>query len=175
MAMRIRIERTATPASATRRRSLTVAAATGVAIVLLGGVSYAWWTAGGSGNATVGSLTAQPLTIAASSPAVSDMYPGKAKQALTFTVTNPNAYTVVLNASPTIGAAVSSDATACAVNATNLTVTTGPYTMTGTLTVTAGATVSLSVASFVQLPGTAGDGCQGKTFTFPVSVSGQQQ
>lgn len=175
MALRIRIERTEVPRSASRRRGLTLTAATIVAGVLVTGVSYAFWSATGSGSATVGTLTAQTLTIAATSPVVSDMYPGKPKQALGFVVTNPNSYSVLLNSSPTIGTAASSDATNCPVNATNISVASGPYTMTGTLLVPAGGSVTLSVAGYVQLASTAGDGCQGKTFTFPVSVTGQQQ
>lgn len=171
--LRIRIERTEAPRSASRRRAITLTAAAIVAGVLVTGVSYAYWTATGSGTATVGSGTAQTMTIAASSPVVSDMYPGKAKQALTFTVTNPNPYAVQLNASPTIGAGTSSNEVACPY-ATSISVAPGPLTMTGTLLVPASGTVTLSVAAYVQLVSGALDGCQSKTFTFPVSVTGTQ-
>jgi hypothetical protein len=170
--IRIRIERDSVPRSSARRRAWTLATATVVAGVLVTGVSYAFWSATGTGNATVGSATAQALGVVASSPVVADMYPGKAKQALTFTVSNNNPYVVVLNASPTVAAATTSNG-GCPTS--NLTITPGPYTMTGTLTVPASGSVSLSIANFVQLSGTALDACQGITFTFPVTVTGTQQ
>jgi hypothetical protein len=100
------------------------------------------------------------------------MYPGKPRQALTFTVSNTNPYPVLLSNVPTVGAPTTSDP-ACATS--NLSMPAGPYTLTGTLTVPASGSVSLSIANFVQLIGTAPDACQGDTFTFPITVSGQQQ
>ena len=175
--LRIRIERTNAPASATRRRSLTVVAATAVAVVLVGGVSYAFWTATGTGNATVASVTAQALTV--SNVAVADLYPGKPAQALTFTVTNSNPYAVGLSSTITLGA-VTSGSGACA--ASNLTLSSGPYTIVSPASLVvpakAGATngtLSVTTNNFVQLASGALDACQNVTFTIPVNVTGTQQ
>lgn len=152
------------------RRAVTLAVTTVVAGVLVTGVSYAYWTATGTGSATVSSLTAQALTVAASSPVVSDLYPGKPTQALTFVITNPNPYAVDVT-SATLGTATSSDATSCPMS--NLTITPGPYSLN--INVPSGGTATGSIAGFVQMKTTALDGCQGRTFTFPLTVTGSQQ
>jgi hypothetical protein len=170
MSLRIRIERTDVPRSATRRRTLTLAAATVVAGVLVTGVSYAFWTATGSGSATVSSATAAALTVTSSSPVVSDLYPGKPTQALTFVISNTNGYAVNVT-SAALGTATSSDATNCPT--TNLTITAGPYTLN--LVAPANGSVNGSIAGFVQMKTTAGNLCQGVTFTFPLTISGTQQ
>jgi hypothetical protein len=170
MSLRIRIERTDAPVSATRRRGWTLAATTVVAGVLVTGVSYAYWTATGSGSATVGSATAQALTVTSSSPVVADLYPGKAAQALTFVITNPNSYAVNIT-SASLGVSTSSDSVNCAIS--NLTLLSGPFTVN--ITVPAGGSANGSIAGFVTMKTTAVDGCQGKTFTFPLTLTGSQQ
>jgi hypothetical protein len=171
MALRIKLERTEGAApSVRRRRGWTVAAATVVAGVLVTGVSYAFWTATGSGSATVASVTAQALSVTSSSPVVSDLYPGKATEALTFVITNPNPYAVNVT-SAALGTATSSDATNCPT--TNLTVLAGPYALN--LVAPANGSVNGSIANFLQMKSTAGNLCQGITFTFPLTISGTQQ
>jgi hypothetical protein len=158
--------------SRTRRRSLTLAAATVVAGVLVTGVSYAWWTATGTGTATVGSVTAAPLGITPGS--VADLYPGKPVEAVTFTVTNTNPYAVVLG-SPTLGTVTSNSEGTCPA-ATNITVSAGPYTFAGSpVTVPASGSVSVSVNGLVQMKTSALDACQSKIFNFPFTLTGTQQ
>jgi hypothetical protein len=101
---------------------------------------------------------------------VADLYPGKPTEALTFTISNPNPYAVGVTAA-TLGTASSSDAVNCPIS--NLTIAPGPYALS--VTVPAGGTASASIAGFVQMKTTAGDGCQGKTFTFPLTLTGSQQ
>jgi hypothetical protein len=170
MGIRIHVERTDGSASATRRRTLTVAAATVVAVVLVGGVSYAFWSATGSGNATVSAVTAQALTVGASSPVVADLYPGKPTESLAFVITNPNSYAVNVS-SASFGTATSSDAVNCPIG--NLAIASGPFALS--VTVPAGGSANASIANAVQMKTTAGDGCQGKTFTIPITVTGTQQ
>jgi hypothetical protein len=155
-----------------RRRGWTIAAATVVAGVLVSGVSYAYWTATGSGTATVGSVTAVPLGI---TPGVlTDLYPGKPVEAITFTVTNTNSYPVLLG-SPTLGAVTSNNEGTCG-GVANLTVTPGPYTFAGSpVTVPASGSISVSINNFVQMKTTAVDACQTKIFNFPFTLTGTQQ
>ena len=152
------------------RRGLALAVTTVVAGVLVTGVSQAYWSATGTGAATVDSTTAQALAVTASSPVVSDLYPGKPTQALTFVVSNPNPYAVNVS-SVTLGTATSSDATNCPIS--NLTITPGPYSLS--VNVPAGGTANASIPSFVQMKTTALDGCQGKRFTFGLTLTGSQQ
>src|SRR3954469_16280675 len=173
MSFRIRIERTEVPMGATRRRSLTVAAATVVAVVLVGGVSSAFWTATGSGNATASSVTASTLSV--SNVSVADMYPNKPMQSLTFTVSNPNPYAVQLNTGITIGTVTTSSGSC---GAGNLTYAVGTVNIVSPASLIVPAksgtngTLSVTTNNFFQLGSGALDACQGVTFTFPVSVSG---
>jgi hypothetical protein len=177
MAFRISIVRTERSDVPKRRRRWTVAAATVVAGVLVSGVSYAYWTATGAGNATIASVTAAALSV--NNVVVADMYPNKAVEGLTFTVSNTNPYAVSLSNTITLGT-VTTGNPACPVG--NLAISAGPYTITGTgpfivpakVGATAG-TLSVTTNSFVQLSGGALDACQGVTFTFPVTVTGTQQ
>ena len=180
MALRIQIVRSGSPMAPSRRRLGVLAIGTFTAGVLLTGVSYAYWTATGTGSASVTSVTAQPLGVAASSPVVADLYPGKAVEAISFVVTNPNPYSVSLG-SPTLGTVTSNNESTCPAG-TNLTVTAGPYTFAGTapfvVPAAVGATpgsLTVSIANFVQMKSTASDPCQGKTFSFPFTVPGTQQ
>ena len=158
------------PATRRRLRGWTVAAATVVAGVLVSGVSYAYWTATGSGSASVTSVTAQPLGVVSSSPVVADLYPGKPMEALTFTIANPNSYGVkILTAS--LGTYTSSSESTCPA-ATNLSVAVGPYTLN--VTVPANSSLNVSIPAFVQMVTGAQDPCQGKTFSFPLTLTGNQ-
>ena len=156
-------------------RGLALAATTVVAVALVSGVSYAFWSATGTGAATISSTTAQALTVTASSPVVADLYPGKPLQALTFVISNPNPYSVAVT-SAALGTVTSSDATNCPTS--NLTWGSGPISLSVTVPAASGGTpgtATAAIPSFVQMKSTALDGCQGKTFTFPLTLSGTQQ
>lgn len=170
MALRIRVERTEVPRATSRRRGLTLAAATVVAGVLLSGVSYAWWTATGAGTATVASVTAQGLTIAPTTPAVVDLYPGKIDP-LTFTVSNNNTYPVTITSVSVVSLA-SSDETACpsSMAAGNISLANGPYTVS--IIVPGKSSATGSIPNFITMNGSAGNGCQTKTFTVTLSATG---
>jgi hypothetical protein len=170
MALRIQLVRSETQAAPRRRRRWTVAVATVVAGILVSGVSYAYWTATGSGSATVASVTAQGLSVTSSSPVVSDLYPGKPVQALTFVISNPNPYIVNVT-SASLGTATSSDPTNCAMS--NLTYSAGPFALN--IDVPAGGSANGTIAGFLQMNSGALNGCQGKTFTFPLTLTGSQK
>jgi hypothetical protein len=158
------------------KRTGTVVAATAVAGVLVTGAAYAYWTATGTGNATVGSLSAQPLAVAAVSTVVSDLYPGKTDD-VSFVVSNPNPYPVGLNGATVTGTPTSSSEAACP-GATNLTIATGPFTLSGTVPAATGSSpgsLTVSIPALVTMKTSADNGCQGRTFSIPISVTGMQQ
>ena len=160
-----------------RGRGWTVAAATVVAGVLVSGVSYAYWTATGSGAATVGSTTALGVGVSSIASPLADLYPGKT-DALSFVLTNPNSYNVSITKITALSI-TSSDTTNCPV--TNVTINSayspvpaGGYNLTPTTVNGTNGTATITLPSFITMNTTALDGCQGKVFTVSMTVTGAQ-
>lgn len=88
-----------------------LAALLGASLTLVGAAAYALWTSTGSGSSGAKALTAQTITVSASSgPA--DLYPGFTQGDLFFTSANTNPYPVTFT-SMTPGSITSSDETNC--------------------------------------------------------------
>lgn len=150
-----------------------------VPAVLCGGTAaWAFWSATGTGSATVSTTSAAPLTVTAGATAPDALYPGRTVS-LPVTVANSNGYTVSLTKLTAVTPA-SSDATACPASniAVNQTVVdamaTGGYTLPTAITVSAGSSTQASLANLITLKSTAPDGCQGRTFTISLSFTGAQ-
>ena len=148
-----------------KRKSIIVGA---VLVVTLGGIAAALWSASGSGSGRARSLTAQSVTVNATTGAA-DLYPGFNGGDLYFTLTNPNPYGVSFS-TMNAGAITSSDPTNCP--ASNITVGNA----TGlSLPVAAGATSgSLSIPNVVTMAAAAPNGCQGVSFDIAVTLTGTQ-
>ncbi len=145
-------------------------AVVGVAVgaVIGGNMAYAAWTANGTGSGNAKALSAQAITVTASTGAA-DLYPGFTAGDVFFTVTNNNPYPVTFTGM-TAGTVTSSDPTNCP--ASNVTVANA----TG-LSIAAAANasgVSRSIADVVSMGHSAPDGCQGVVFTIPLTLSGSQ-
>lgn len=165
------------PATRRRLRGWTVAAATVVAGVLVTGVSYAYWTATGSGSATVSSTSAISLGVASITAPLTDLYPGKT-DALSFVVTNPNPYNVSVTKITALSVA-SSDTTNCpmsnvTINSAYSPVPMGGYNLTATTVNSGNGTATFTLPSFITMNIGALDGCQGKVFTVTLTVTGLQ-
>jgi hypothetical protein len=144
-----------------------------LAVGLIGGVAaagtgaYALWTAGGTGTGTAKALTAQAITVTASTGAA-DLYPGFTGGDLSFTLSNPNPYPVTLNAM-SLGSVTSSNSGACA--ASNVSVAVQPV----SIVLAAGAVNSPQVISdVVTMSSSALDGCQGVSFNVGLTLTGSQ-
>ena len=132
------------------------------------GVAFAAWSASGSGTGQAKAITAQTITVNAST-GTADLYPGFTGGDLYFTLTNANPYAVTFT-SMTAGTVTSSDPTNCP--AANATVSNASGL---SLNVAANSTSGqLSIANVVSMPGTAPDGCQGVTFSVSITLSGSQ-
>jgi len=140
-----------------------------IGVMLVAGVAFAAWTASGTGSGQASSLTAQTVTVTAAT-GTADLYPG-ANGAVYFTLTNNNPYSITFTGA-TVGTITSSSPAACP--STN--VVTGPGPFTGlSLQVAANATSStLSIPNAVSMLHSAPDGCQNKTFTVVLTLSGSQ-
>jgi hypothetical protein len=138
--------------------------------MLVSGVAMASWLSTATGSGRSGAVTAVQLTVNAAS-GTADLYPGATQGNAYFTITNPNPYAVTFT-SMALGSAivntVPGDATACP--PTNVTATGA----TGlTLTVAASTTSPMqSINGIVSMASAAPDGCQGKTFDIPMTLSG---
>jgi hypothetical protein len=139
-----------------------------VAALIGGSVAYALWSANGTGSGNARALTAQTITVTASTGAA-DLYPGFTGGDVYFTLTNPNPYAVTMT-TMTPGAITSSDQANCpaanvsAIGATGLTLNAAANSTTG----------QLSIADVVSMAAGAPDGCQGVTFTISLTLTGTQ-
>ena len=142
-------------------------AGVGVGAVIGGTMAYALWSSTGTGSGNAKALSAQAITVTAATGAA-DLYPGFTQGDVFFTVTNTNPYAVTFTGM-TAGTVVSGDPTNCP--ASNVTVA-NP---TISVAVAAGATnASKSIADVVTMVSGAPDGCQGVTFTIPLTLTGSQ-
>ena len=149
----------------------------GLSVVLAASVAFAAWTATGGGSGSAKAITATPLTtVDASASTTAQLYPGGTGD-LQISFHNPNPYAVTVTAVNYDGTSyISSDKGA---NCTDAPASTHP---TGvTLTNSSGWSFVVPAASDagpftvtgkVSMSNTSDNGCQGATFTIPVTVSG---
>ena len=131
-------------------------------------IGFALWSTNGIGTSTAKALSAQAITVNASS-ATADLYPGFTHGAVNFTITNPNPYPITIS-SVTPGTITSSNQAACA--ASNIT---GAAVSGLALVVPANSTGSAeAVSNVLSMASNAPDGCQGVSFTVALTVAGSQ-
>ncbi len=164
--MKSSIKNTVAGMSRTKKIVLAVTV-TGASVMVVGTVA-ALWSAHGTGNGQSKALTAQTVTVA-SATATADLYPGYSGGKVSFTLANTNPYAITFT-SMTPGTVTSSDQTNCP--ATNVTASA----KTGlTLNVAANATSApLSIDGVAAMSIAAPNGCQGVTFTIPLTLTGMQ-
>lgn len=150
------------------RRVLMVAFGAGTALAL--GVAVAMWSQTGTGSGSAKALDAAPSVVTAGT-ATADLYPGFTQGDVYFKVTNPNPYPVRFT-SMTAGTVTSSDPTNCP--ASNVTVA-GKTGLTIDIPANTSTAVDSTIADVVSMASGAPDGCQGKTFTVAVTLTGSQQ
>ena len=144
----------------------------GIAIIGLvaGGVALAAWSSSPTGTGRSGARTAIELTVTAVN-GTADLYPGTTQGEVFFTLTNPNPYPVVFTSMAPAGAVTNtnaSDATACPASHVTVSSATGL-----SLTVAANSTSgTLSIPDVVSMALAAPDGCQGKSFEIPMTLTG---
>ena len=151
------------------RRAAVTGVAGGLGLAATSGVAYAFWSATGTGSGTVSSASAQLLTVSAAATPVTDLYPGRTVD-LGFSVANPNGYRVRLSALAA-ASVTSSDPAACPASSIALG---APGPLPTPVEVAGGGTASGTVPGLVTMVAAAPDGCQGKTFTVALTLTGSQ-
>jgi hypothetical protein len=144
----------------------TIAVGAAVAVVSIAGVAYAAWTASGTGSGYAKATTAAALsTVDVAATASGDLYPGGVADVV-LKVHNPNKYPVKLTAINNGSGAITASNAACVITGVTFTNQTGEWNVPkeGDLSITLTGAAAMSNAS--------DDGCQGATFTIPVSLVG---
>lgn len=151
-----------------RTRNKVAALVIALTVMLTAGLAVALWTANGTGSGNARALTAQTVTVNATT-GTADLYPGFTGGDVHFTLTNSNPYAVTFD-SMTPGAITSSNPGACpaanvsASSATGLSLPVGANATSG----------AQSIANVVSMDSGAPDGCQGVTFTIALTLTGSQ-
>ena len=157
----------------------------GVTLLLTGGgVAVASWLASGTGQGSARAASVTGLVVSAGSP-VGALYPLPADTtpatgygsgtvgSVATTVSNPNPFPVTIT-SATVGSATASPVggRTCAAGSV-LPTTTAPISLDPPVTLAAGsAPTPVTVPGAVYMVATAEDGCQGASFSVPVTVTG---
>ncbi len=149
-----------------RRRNRKIGVFTLVLVVAFGAAAaFAAWTVGGGGSGTATAVSAQSLTTSTATTTAA-LYPGITGANLYLTVNNSNAFPVTITSVNANGAAVpdSGHAAGC--------VTTGvTYATTATSKIVpASGSLSFTIPS-VAMSNASDTGCQGATFTIPVTFT----
>lgn len=171
---------THTHAKAPHRNRRRAAVVFGVSVLMLGGgVAFAAWTNSGTGDANARATTATSLVVTAGTPA-STLYPEPAGGygdpmvgAIYTTVANSNAYPVRVT-TVSIGTVSVTPQAGRTCAAGSVVPTSGtPVTLATPITLAAGSSATaLTVPNAVRMIATAEDGCQGASFSAPVTLTG---
>lgn len=151
-----------------RTRNKVAALVIALTVMLTAGLAVALWTANGTGSGNARALTAQTITVNATT-GTADLYPGFAGGDVHFTLTNTNPYAVTFD-SMTPGAIISSNPGSCPASNVSASSATGLSLPVGA-NATSGAQ---SIANVVSMDSGAPDGCQGVTFTIALTLTGSQ-
>jgi hypothetical protein len=138
------------------------------------GIGYAVWSATGTGAGGAAATVAQPLTVTAITPTGvnASLYPGGPAGPVSFNIANPNPYAITITGLQW-GVPVSNSTSTCPNS--NISLSTGAPT-TVSISIPANSTGSaVVVPGVVQLAHSAPDGCQGMSFSIPVTVTGVEQ
>lgn len=161
------------------KRTAVVAVATAAATIAASSLAYAFWSAAATGSGTANAKSAATVTVSAVTGAA-DLYPGAAG-AVSYTLTNTNSWNTEFT--KVTAASVTSDNEAACPAATSVEITPAIVTAIagGGYTISAQAAAKDGVVSPTRtIPGLvtmktgALDGCQGKTFTVTLTLTGAQ-
>ncbi|HKT03674.1 MAG TPA: hypothetical protein VJT31_29455 [Rugosimonospora sp.] len=144
-----------------------VGSASAAVVALAAGTAVAYWVTTGTGSATAQAGTAQNPTTSAVAVSSGLLVPGGTGDVY-LKVNNPNAYAVRVTAVTGSGTVTASGGsgtcTTTAVTFTNQTPTSGN-------TIAAGSSATFTYTGAVAMGTNPDQGCQGATFTIPVSVT----
>lgn len=155
-----------------RRRSLLVIApAACVAVGVASVAAYAYFTSSGNGTGSASTGTMQAVTISAATVSPSTpLLPGGSGD-VTLEVTNPNSVAVTVVSVTGSGGGITADSGHPGCTTTGVTFTS----QTGLSdNIPAGSTTAIDLPGAASMATTSSAGCQGATFSIPVTITVQQ-
>jgi hypothetical protein len=155
----------------TRRPLLLTAPAICVVVGLASGAAYAYFTSSGTGtaSASVGTMQAVTISTATVSPST-PLLPGGSGD-VTLEVTNPNAFDVTLVSVTGDAGTITADSGHPGCTTTGVTFTD----QTGLSTdIPADSTAEIDLPGAASMSAASSPGCQGATFSIPVTITVQQ-
>jgi hypothetical protein len=160
------------PGMSTRRRLIAVLAVVGVLAV--GGAAWAYFTSHGSGSGHASTGTMSTVTLSATAGSASTpLYPGGTGD-VSLEVNNPNSYAVTLvGVALKVGGSITPDAghSACTTTGVSFTHQTGL-----SIPIPAGATnYQIHLSGAASMGSSSLSGCQGATFSIPVTITVEKQ
>jgi hypothetical protein len=152
------------------KKRATVVAATALAAGLtFGGVAFAQWLSTGTGSGSTKAVTAVAMTTSDPGTVSAQLYPGATNSgSLSVKINNPNPYPVTVTS-------ITGNGTVTATGGTGTCSTTGVSLSTIsniTDAVPANSSSTFTHDNVVSMSNSSDDGCQGATFSIPVSLSG---
>jgi hypothetical protein len=148
-------------------KGLGVPVITALLVSLGAGASYAYFTSSGAGTGSASTGTMQTATLAATTDSPNTpLLPGGAAD-VTLKVTNPNSFAVTL-VSVTGTGTITADGghTGCTTTGVAFTDQAGL-----TISIPASGTTSVHLAGAAAMSAASSSGCQGATFTIPVTIA----
>ena len=152
-----------------KRVSRKLAVLTTMVALVAVGLVYAAWTTNGTGSGYAKAGTAQALsTVDVSASTTATLYPGGPAGDVTIRISNPNSYPVTVTGVTGSGA-ITADAghASCTTTGVAFTDQTGL-----TIGVPAGGATTATLTGAASMSNASVNGCQGATFTIPVTLSG---
>ena len=149
--------------------SRKIAVVTTMTALVVVGLVYAAWTTNGTGSGYAKAGTAQALsTVDVSASTTATLYPGGPAGDVTIRISNPNSYPVTVTGVSGNGSVTpDSGHASCTTTGVSFTNQTGL-----TIAVPANGATTHTLTGAASMSNASVDGCQGATFTIPVSLSG---
>ena len=151
----------------TRKRRLIGGGIT-VAVLVAAGLAYAAWTASGTGSGYAKATTAKALTtVDVSAQAAPELYPG-GQGDVVVRIANPNDYPVEVDDITGNGAITAAGGIGtCSTTGVSFTDQTNQN-----IDVPANGEIQVTLNNAASMSNASENGCQGATFTIPVSLTG---
>lgn len=153
-----------------RLKRLAIVTAVTVAAAGAGsGIAFAVWTVTGSGTGGAAATVAQGLTVTAVTPTgnAATLYPGGPAGPVSFQVANPNPFAVTITGL-TWGTPISNNTTNCA--SSNISLDPSAPTSVSISIPANGTSPTVVVPGVLDLAHAAGNGCQGQSFSVPITA-----
>jgi len=158
-----------------RKRILFGAAGALGAIIATAGIALAVWTVTGSGQGGAAATVSKSLIITPTLPAnpsIQPIYPGGPAGPVFYLVSNPNPFAITVTGI-SYGTPVSNNATTCP--SSNVSIDASAPTTFSTPVAANASNWAFAIPGVLDMSHSAPDGCQGVTFTVPITLTAAQQ